>query len=160
MSGSRMKTFSNLYTLLDETTKTSVKVRALRDYFAHAPAEDAAWAVYFLIGRRPRQVVPSGKLRAWAAEEAGVPGWLFQESYDAVGDLAETIALLLPPPKQLSDLPLSYWIEQRCFPCADRTKKISTQLCSKPGASLTTGSGLSGTSSSAVRFELGFRSSL
>ena len=116
MSGSRMKTFSNLYTLLDETTKTSVKVRVLRDYFAHAPAEDAAWAVYFLIGRRPRQVVPSGKLRAWAAEEAGVPGWLFQESYDAVGDLAETIALLLPPPKQLSDLPLSHWIEQRLLP--------------------------------------------
>ena len=116
MPDSRMKTFSNLYAKLDETTKTNVKIRVLRDYLAHAPAEDAAWAVYFLIGRRPRQVIPSGKLRAWAAEEAGVPGWLFQESYDAVGDLAETIALLLPPPKQLSDLPLSHWIEQRLLP--------------------------------------------
>ena len=92
-----MKAFADLYTLLDETTKTTAKVRALKDYFAQAPAEDAAWAVYFLIGRKPRQVVPSGKLREWAALEAGVSAWLFQESYDAVGDVAETIALLLPP---------------------------------------------------------------
>ena len=57
-----MKAFTDLYTLLDETTKTTAKVRALKEYFAHVPAEDAAWAVYFLIGRKPRQVVPSGKL--------------------------------------------------------------------------------------------------
>ena len=111
-----MKAFADLYALLDETTKTSAKVRALKDYFVHAPPEDAAWTVYFLIGRRPRQVVPSGKLRTWAAEAAGVSPWLFQESYDAVGDVAETIALLLPPPKQLSDFRLSYWIEQRLLP--------------------------------------------
>ncbi len=111
-----MKAFANLYALLDETTKTTAKVQALKDYFANAPAEDAAWAVYFLIGRKPRQVVPSGKLRTWAASEAGFPDWLFQESYDAVGDVAETIALLLPPPAQSSDLPLSYWIEKRLLP--------------------------------------------
>ena len=111
-----MKAFSDLYTLLDETTKTTAKVRALKDYFAQAPAEDAAWAVYFLIGRKPRQVVPSGKLREWAALEAGVSAWLFQESYDAVGDVAETIALLLPPPERSSDSPLSYWIEHRLLP--------------------------------------------
>ena len=100
-----MKAFADLYTLLDETTKTTAKVRALKNYFTQVPAEDAAWAVYFLIGRKPRQVVPSGKLRAWAAEEAGVSAWLFQESYDAVGDVAETIALLLPPPERSSDSP-------------------------------------------------------
>jgi DNA ligase 1 len=111
-----MQAFANLYALLDETTKTSAKVRALKDYFAHAPAADAAWTVYFLIGRKPRQVVPSGKLRTWAALEAGVPDWLFQESYDAVGDVAETIALLLPPAVQSSDSPLSYWIEKRLLP--------------------------------------------
>src|SRR4051794_9808011 len=105
-----MKAFADLYSALDETTKTSEKVRALTRYFSSAPAEDAAWAVYFLIGRKPRQVVPTGKLRAWAIEEAGVPDWLFQESYDAVGDIAETIALLLPPPEQSSDLPLSQWV--------------------------------------------------
>ena len=111
-----MKAFADLYSALDETTKTTAKVRALKDYFAKVPAEDAAWAVYFLIGRKPRQVVPSGKLRAWAAEEAKVPDWLFQESYDAVGDVAETIALLLPTPERSSDSPLSFWIEQRLLP--------------------------------------------
>ena len=91
-----MKAFADLYTALDETTKTTEKVGALGDYFGRASPADAAWAVYFLIGRKPRQVVPTPKLRAWAAEEAGIPDWLFQESYDAVGDIAETIALLLP----------------------------------------------------------------
>jgi DNA ligase-1 len=118
-----MKTFANLYTLLDETTRTTAKVRALKDYFAQAPAEDAAWAVYFLIGRKPRQVVPSGKLREWAALEAGVSAWLFQESYDAVGDVAETIALLLPPPERSSDSPLSYWIEHRLLPLRGQSEE-------------------------------------
>jgi DNA ligase 1 len=108
-----MKTFANLYTVLDETNKTTAKVQALRDYFARVPPEDAAWAVYFLIGRRPRQVIPSAKLRAWAAEEARVPLWLFQESYDAVGDVAETIALLLPSPVHSSASSLNYWIKER-----------------------------------------------
>ena len=58
-----MKAFTELYSALDATTKTTAKVRALKAYFARASSEDAAWAIYFLIGRRPRQVVPSGKLR-------------------------------------------------------------------------------------------------
>jgi DNA ligase-1 len=107
-----MKAFSNLYTTLDETTKTSEKVEALARYFGRAAPADAAWAVYFLIGRKPRQVVPSALLRAWAAEEAGIPVWLFDESYDAVGDVAETIALLLPAPAKSSDLPLHQWVER------------------------------------------------
>ncbi|MCA1684905.1 MAG: ATP-dependent DNA ligase, partial [Planctomycetia bacterium] len=111
-----MKAFTNLYTALDETTKTTEKVDALTRYFSAAPAADAAWAVYFLIGRKPRQVVPSGKMRLWAAALAGIPDWLFQESYDAVGDVAETIALLLPEPAHSSDLPLHVWVEQRLLP--------------------------------------------
>jgi DNA ligase-1 len=79
-------------------------------------APDAAWAVYFLIGRKPRQVVPTPKLRAWAIEEAEIPDWLFQESYDAVGDIAETIALLLPAPSESTDLPLHHWVEGRLLP--------------------------------------------
>ena len=118
-----MKAFADLYTLLDETTKTTAKVRALREYFAHVPAEDAAWAVFFLIGRKPRQVVRSGLLRTWAALAAGVPPWLFQESYDAVGDVAETIALLLPPPERSSDSPLSYWIEKRLLPLRGQSEE-------------------------------------
>ncbi len=76
--------------------------------------------MYFLIGRKPRQVVATGRMRAWAAEEAGVTDWLFQESYDAVGDIAETIALLLPPPEHSSDRPLSEWIESRLLPLRGR----------------------------------------
>ncbi|WP_165225668.1 ATP-dependent DNA ligase [Aquisphaera insulae] len=111
-----MKAFADLYVALDETTKTSQKVRALVDYFGKVSPADAAWAVYFLIGRKPRQVVPSARLRAWAMEEAGIAPWLFQESYDAVGDIAETIALLLPPPRESSDLALCRWVEDRLLP--------------------------------------------
>ncbi len=114
-----MKDFAELYTALDETTKTGEKVEALTRYFAHAAPADAAWAVYFLIGRKPKQVVPSKKLREWAAEAAAVPDWLFDESYDAVGDVAETVALLLPTPDRSSDLPLSYWVEKRLLPLRD-----------------------------------------
>lgn len=111
-----MKAFAELYTALDETTKTNEKVKALVRYFKAAEPADAAWAVFFLVGRKPRQVVPSRKLWEWAIEEAGIPAWLFSESYDAVGDMAETIALLLPAPRQATDLPLHVWVEQRLLP--------------------------------------------
>ena len=108
-----MKRFARLYAALDETTATNEKVAALVEYFVSAPAEDAAWAVHFLIGRRPKRLVSSARLRMWAAEEAGVPAWLFEESYHAVGDLAETITLLLPQRDDSSELPLAYWVEER-----------------------------------------------
>ena len=111
-----MKAFADLYAALDETTKTSVKVAAMRDYFASAPPADAAWAVYFLSGRKPKQVVPTRKLAAWATEAAGVSDWLFEECYHAVGDLGEAIALLLPAPESFSTAPLHEWVEQRLLP--------------------------------------------
>jgi DNA ligase-1 len=127
-----VKAFARLYSALDETTKTSEKVRALAAYFAKAPAADAAWAVYFLIGRKPRQVVPTARLRAWAAAAAGIPDWLFEESYHAVGDLAETIALLLPAPSasESTERPLRDWVEDRLLPMrgADETEQRETML--------------------------------
>src|SRR5262245_45184665 len=108
-----MRAFGELYRRLDATNKTNRKLAALRDYFAAAPAEDAAWAVYFLCGRKLKRLVSSTELRTWGAAAAGVPEWLFDESYEAVGDLAETLALLLPPPTRSSDIPLSRWIEDR-----------------------------------------------
>src|ERR671921_749578 len=108
-----MKRFARLYTALDETTATNEKVAALVEYFASAPPADAAWAVHFLIGRRPKRLVSSARLRIWAAEEASIPAWLFEESYHAVGDLAETVTLLLPPSENSSELPLAYWVEER-----------------------------------------------
>jgi DNA ligase-1 len=111
-----MKAFADLYAALDETTKTGEKVAALARYFAAAAPADAAWAVYFLVGRKPRQVVPSARLRAWAAEAAGLSDWHYDECYHAVGDVAETIALVLPPPARSSDLPLAHWVEERLLP--------------------------------------------
>jgi DNA ligase-1 len=111
-----VRAFADLYRALDETTKTTEKVAALAEYFGHQPPAEAAWATYFLIGRKPRQVVPSRKLAEWASREAGIPDWLFVESYDAVGDLAETIALVLPEPDSSSDRPLAEWVEERLLP--------------------------------------------
>ena len=110
-----MKAFAALYAELDETTKTLGKVAAMARYFAVAPPIDAAWAVHFLTGRRPKRLVSSAKMHGWAAEVAGLPTWLFGECYDAVGDLAETIAAILPEGHG-SDLGLNYWVVDRLLP--------------------------------------------
>jgi len=111
-----MKRFVDLFRQLDETTKTNRKVSAMREYFAAAPPADAAWAVYFLCGRRLKRLVLTRNLRAWSAEAAGLPEWLFDECYDAVGDLGETIALVLPPPDTSSDIPLHTWMDDVLLP--------------------------------------------
>ena len=116
-----MRRFSQLYTALDASTATTAKVDALKRYFAIADPADAAWAVYFLAGGKPRQVVPTGVLRALACAQAGIADWLFDECYQAVGDLAETIAHVLPPPSSRSDVGLAVWIEQRLLPLRDAT---------------------------------------
>ena len=92
-----MQRFADLYAALDASTATGDKVAAMRAYFTSASAHDAAWAAYFLAGGKPRQAVPTALLRGLACREAGIDDWLFDECYQAVGDLAETIALVLPP---------------------------------------------------------------
>ena len=111
-----MKRFAALYTALDATTSTKEKLEALIAYFSAAHAEDAAWGSYFLAGGKPRQSVPTRLLSELARERAGLPEWLFDECYQAVGDLAETIAHILPPPQRSSELGLAQWIEQRVLP--------------------------------------------
>ena len=111
-----MREFSRLFAELDETTSTKRKLDALQAYFSKAAPENAAWAVYFLAGGKPRQAVPVKLLRQYATEYAGLDEWLFDECYNAVGDLAETIAHILPAPKQESDVGLAEWIEQRIAP--------------------------------------------
>jgi DNA ligase-1 len=108
-----MKRFARLFSEIDSTTRTNEKVDAMTRYFSEAAPADAAWAVYFLGGERPRRLIPVRRLAEWAMEESGVAAWLFEESYDAVGDLAETIALLLPDSTQSSDDPLNVWVEER-----------------------------------------------
>ena len=105
-----MKRFANLFTTIDQSTKTNVKTAALAEYFAAAPDADRLWTIALFSGRRPKRAVTTTRLREWAAERAGIPLWLFEESYAIVGDLAETIALVLPPNTTQDDQSLSDWI--------------------------------------------------
>src|SRR6056297_528260 len=107
---SAMQRFAALFTALDQTTRTTRKVAALAAYFADAPEPDRLWTIALLSGRRPRRAIQSPRLREWAAERAGLPAWLIEESYPVVGDLAETLSLILPPPERHSDRSLSDWI--------------------------------------------------
>lgn len=111
-----MREFARLYTELDETTATNRKLEALQNYFGNAAPENAAWAVYFLAGGKPRQAVPAKLLRQYAIEYAGLDEWLFDESYNAVGDMAETIAHILPPARRQSDIGLAEWMQERIGP--------------------------------------------
>ena len=111
-----MREFARLFAELDETTATNRKLEALQAYFSTAAPENAAWAVYFLAGGKPRQAVPSKLLRQYAIEYAVLDEWLFDESYNAVGDMAETIAHILPPPEKRSDVGLAEWMTERIGP--------------------------------------------
>lgn len=113
-----MKHFARLFAEIDGTTRINAKVDAMVEYFTSADPADSAWAVHFLRGERPKRLIAVRKLVEWAAAETEIPAWLFDECYDAVGDLAETIALLLPRAVASSDLPLHVWIEQRLLPIA------------------------------------------
>jgi len=108
-----VKAFARLFSELDATTSTTAKTDALEAYFRTAPPADAAWALYVLAGGKPRQTVPTGLIRNTAREMAGVPEWLFDESYQVVGDLAETVAHILPPPTAAVDVPLHVWMQER-----------------------------------------------
>ncbi len=102
-----MKRFAALFASLDATTSTNARVAALADYFRDAPDADRLWTVALLSGRRPKRSVTTTELRDWAAEAAGLPLWLFEDAYAVAGDLAETIALVLPPPARGSDATLA-----------------------------------------------------
>ena len=123
-----MRRFAALYDALDATTSTNAKVAAMQEYFAQAPAADAAWALHFLTGGRLKRLIAPRLLASWGCERAGVPGWLFEESFGVAGDLAETIALLVdterqgraarPAPPSLSRL-----IEDRLLPLRDAAEE-------------------------------------
>lgn len=119
-----MRLFTELYTDLDQTNKTNEKVEAMRFYFERAPARDAAWAFYFLSGRKPRQIVPSKKLRDWAIALAQIPEWLYEESRDTVGDGSETIALLLPGSAERDETPLHKLVEEKLLPLRGAAEEV------------------------------------
>ncbi|MEO6034434.1 MAG: ATP-dependent DNA ligase, partial [Verrucomicrobiota bacterium] len=111
-----MKRFTKLYCELDQTTRTNEKVAALETYFRETPPIDAAWALRFLCGRTLPRAVPTKSLWEWTAAETNLPLWLIEECHDAVGDTAETIALLFGDSGAGSSLSLSEMVEQRLLP--------------------------------------------
>lgn len=111
-----MKRFATLISELDRTTKNSHRLASLVRYFQQTSSNDAAWAVYFLLGNKLSQLLPNKKLRQWAAEYAGVDDWLFDECYSTVGDLAETLAIILPNVETSNQTPLNCWVEQHLLP--------------------------------------------
>lgn len=106
-----MKHFTQLFTELDQTTKTLGKIKALVEYFEKAADQDKLWAVALLSHRRPKRTVNASYLAQWANELSKLPAWLFDESYHIVGDLAETITLVLPSEYDPSDFSLTYWMD-------------------------------------------------
>jgi DNA ligase-1 len=113
-----VKAFAALYRRLDAATSTQHKSQALQDYLLAAIVDkrlypSAAWAVYFLAGGKPRQMISTELLRQLALEETGLPEWLFEECYQNVGDLAETLGLLLPAPAATEEVRLDAWMNER-----------------------------------------------
>ena len=107
-----MRQFADLVTKLGTSTKTNEKLDALSEYFSTANDKDKVWVIAIFSGRRPRRAVNSTQLWTWCNELARLPDWLFEECYHAVGDLGETIALLLPKSTNAdSSHPLHYYLE-------------------------------------------------
>lgn len=111
-----MRRFAELYDAIDATTATGGKIAALVSYFRDAPPADAAWAVAFLTGRRPKRLVRAPDLRNWAASAVDIPEWLFEECHAQAGDLAETISLLLPESERDTEESFAWWVEERLLP--------------------------------------------
>lgn len=117
-----MREFAELYDEIDTTTSTNLKVAAMSRYFRSAPPADAAWAAYILSGRRLKRFIGPSLLYRWLVEASGLPEWLVDESYSAIGDMAEAIALLMETDestKTATDVPLAEWIDERLLPLRD-----------------------------------------
>jgi len=114
MVSSGLELFANLVSELSASTKTNEKIQSLVDYFAIAPDADKVWVIAIFSGRRPRRAVNSRLMREWATEIVNIPEWLFNECYHTVGDLSETLALLLPDVKSENQKTesLSYYLEK------------------------------------------------
>ncbi len=113
-----MKRFADLFAAIDRTNSTTAKVEAMVQYLIAATPADAAWAVFFLTGRRLKRLVPHMAISAWTIAATGVSDWLLGECYSVVGDGAETAALVLDqlPSTRAADLTLAEWVEARILP--------------------------------------------
>ncbi|AZA76552.1 ATP-dependent DNA ligase [Chryseobacterium sp. G0186] len=105
-----MKHFADLINALETTNKTNAKIDAIIDYLERSPDEDKLWFIALFTGKRPKRNVNTNYMKEWALEITGLPLWLFQESYSSVGDLGETLSLILPPPQIKIEQSLSQWM--------------------------------------------------
>lgn len=119
-----MKNFVKLYHRLDENLKTNEKISALVEYLESSNSEDSIWAISFFIGRKPKQTISPRKLKEWILELANIPDWLFDESYNSVGDMIETLTLLLPKSTSSTDKSFHYWIEQKLLSLKTKEERI------------------------------------
>ncbi|MDR2273490.1 MAG: ATP-dependent DNA ligase [Sphingobacterium sp.] len=106
-----MIAFATLINALDSTNKASLKKEAIIDFLRFAPDKDKLWFLALMTGKRPKRPISTKDLKTWVLELTAIPEWLFIECYAAVGDLSETISLLLPPPIKKTDKSLSEWME-------------------------------------------------
>jgi DNA ligase 1 len=115
-SVSGFSAFAELVVRLGSSTKTNDKLDALSDYFSIAESKDKVWVIALFTDRKPKRPVNTTLLAQWAVEFAQLEWWLFEESYHVVGDLAETISLLLPdwPEERINrkPCPLFYYLEK------------------------------------------------
>lgn len=105
-----MKNFAELINALESTNKTNAKIDAIIDYLERAPDNDKVWFIALFTGKRPKRNVNTNYMKEWALEITQLPLWLFQESYSSVGDLGETLSLILPPPTEKIERTLSEWM--------------------------------------------------
>ncbi|RZL44614.1 MAG: ATP-dependent DNA ligase, partial [Pedobacter sp.] len=104
-----MKRFSQLIQELELSNKTNDKIAALVSYFTEADDRDKPYVIAMFTGKKPKRPITTALIKQWAIELSGIPEWLFAESYSSVGDLSETIALVLPPAENAVDKPLHQW---------------------------------------------------
>ena len=124
-----MKAFALMITALGTSTKTNEKLELLSAYFTSAPDADKVWMIALFSGRRPKRIISSAFLRYWSREITGLPEWLFDEAYHTVGDLAEAIALMLPPPT--SEAPVSQtlaWVIRQLVDLEKKTEEERKQF--------------------------------
>ena len=107
-----MKVLAKLINALDSTNKTNSKITAIETFLSESSELDKYWFMRLFTGKRPRRSVKTSAMRDWAAQISQIPEWLFQESYTAVGDLAETISLIIPPATRTIDKPLNTWMQE------------------------------------------------
>jgi DNA ligase-1 len=122
-----LERFARLFADLDRTNKTNEKVRLLVRYLDDTDDRDKLWAIALFLHKRPKRQITTGQLRMWTRELAGIPEWLFDESYGVVGDLAETISLLTPQKFRQETRSLSHWIDflRNLHHADDTTKRTS-----------------------------------